>query len=274
MPPIATTIDSPATPIPTAAPVQPDNAELFERWCEHRDPRARDELIERFLPLARTLARRYIRTSEPYDDLVQVASLGLVNAVNRYDPSRGHAFTSFAVPTILGELRRHFRDTGWAVHVPRGLQERSRKINEAQQLLTTRSGRPPTVAQLSEYLELTPEEVLDGLHAGEAYDAVSLNATRPSDEDDGDSYLDSLGEEDHSLGLVDGAATIFAAAKQLPERERQILLMRFAKDLTQTEIAEQIGVSQMQISRLLRKSLRRLRELTDEEPVELGAATE
>jgi RNA polymerase sigma-B factor len=278
MPPIATTIDPPAaptrsapTPAPAAssAPGQTDNTELFQRWCEHHDPRARDALIERFLPLARTLARRYIRTSEPYDDLVQVASLGLVNAVNRYDPSRGHAFTSFAVPTILGELRRHFRDTGWAVHVPRGLQERSRKINEAQQLLTNRSGRPPTVAQLSEYLELTHEEVLDGLHAGEAYDAVSLNATRPSDEDDGDSYLDSLGEEDHSLGLIDGAATIFAAAKELPERERQILFMRFGKDFTQTEIAEQIGVSQMQISRLLRKSLRRLHELTDEAPGEL-----
>lgn len=248
-------------------PADIDTTVLFERWREQHDTRARDELIERFLPLARTLARRYIRTSEPYEDLVQVASLGLVNAVNRYDPSRGHAFTSFAVPTILGELRRHFRDTGWAVHVPRGLQERSRKISEAQQLLTNRTGRPPTVAALSEYLELSTEEVLDGLHAGEAYDAASLNAPRPGDEDEGgSSYLDTIGTDDERLGRVDDAATIFAAAAELPERERQILYLRFAKDLTQTEIADVIGVSQMQISRLLRKSLSKLRELTEASP--------
>jgi RNA polymerase sigma-B factor len=248
-----------------AAVFPPDNAELFERWRKHRDSRARDELVTRFLPLARTLARRYIRTSEPYEDLVQVASLGLVNAVNRYDPARGHAFTSFAVPTILGELRRHFRDTGWSVHVPRGLQERSRKISEAQQHLTNRTGRPPTVAALSQYLELSDEEVLDGLQAAEAYDAASLNAPRPGDEEDGGSYLDAMGSNDHRLELVDQATTIFAAAKDLPERDRHILYLRFGQDLTQTEIAERVGVSQMQISRLLRRSLQRLRELTDQQ---------
>jgi RNA polymerase sigma-B factor len=237
---------------------------LFERWAEHREVPARDALIERFLPLARKLARRYAGSSEPYEDLVQVASLGLVKAVERFDPSRGFAFTSFAVPTIVGELKRYFRDTAWALHVDRGAQERARRIAEARRVVSSRRGRSPTVPELAEYLECSEEEVLDGLQTSEAYDTVSLDAPRGDGE--ADRRLDALGGEDGRLGLVDDQATVFAAAQCLPERERRILYLRFGEDLTQAEIAERVGVSQMQVSRLLRKSVRRLQELTRDRP--------
>lgn len=247
----------------TGAPAV-DSAQLFEQWRTNHDRRARDELIERFLPLARKLARRYTPSSEPYDDLVQVASLGLVKAVERFDPDRGYAFTSFAVPTILGEIKRHFRDTGWALHVDRGAQERARKVIEAQQRISAHARRPPTVRELAEYLEMTDEDVLEGLQTAEAYDTISLDAPRQGDGDDTTSRLDSIGDDDERLGLVDDQTTIFAAARHLPQRERQILFLRFGADLTQTEIADRVGVSQMQVSRLLRRSVQRLRELTDD----------
>src|ERR1035437_3913349 len=156
------------------------SAELVKGWRPHKDRRARDELIERFLPLARKLARRYGQSSEPYEDLVQVASLGLVKAVERFDPDRGFAFSSFAVPTIVGELKRYFRDTGWALHVDRGAQERARRISGAQQAISSSQGRSPTVVELSEFLECSSGEVIDGLKAAEAYDTVSLDAPRMS----------------------------------------------------------------------------------------------
>jgi RNA polymerase sigma-B factor len=238
--------------------------ELFERWHRFEDRRARDELIERFLPLARKLARRYVPSSEPYEDLVQVASLGLVKAVERFDPTRGFAFTSFAVPTIVGELKRYFRDSGWALHVDRSAQERARKITDAQHQITARTGRSPTINELAQFLEMSEEEVLDGLQTAEAYDAISLDAPLKNDEDGTTTRLDAIGGEDERLGLVDEQATIFAAARHLTKRERQILFLRFGEDLTQTEIAERVGVSQMQVSRLLRRSVQRLRELTDD----------
>jgi RNA polymerase sigma-B factor len=233
---------------------------LFKRWQGSRDRRARDALIERFLPLARKFARRYAASNEPYDDLVQVASLGLVKAVERFDPDRGFAFTSFAVPTIVGELKRYFRDTGWALHVDRSAQERARRIADAGREMAGRLGRGPTVVELAEYLECSAEEVLDGLQVGEAYDTVSLDAPRPNDEGGAISRLEALGDEDGRLVMVTEQATIFAAAQDLPERERQILFLRFSEDLTQTEIAQRVGVSQMQVSRLLRRSLQRLRD--------------
>ncbi len=254
-----------AATLNTGAPAPTDSSsELFVRWRRHHDRQARDELIERFLPLARKLARRYVQSSEPYDDLVQVASLGLVKAVERFDPDRGFAFSSFAVPTIVGELKRYFRDTAWALHVDRGAQERARKISDAQQKLSSRTGRMPTVDELAQYLELSQEEVLDGLQTAEAYGAVSLDAPLASEEDEETSRLDAIGEEDERLQLVDQHATIFAAARHLPSREREILYLRFGEDLTQSEIADRVGVSQMQVSRLLRRSLQRLRELTEE----------
>ncbi len=238
---------------------------LFDRWFHQHDLQARDALIERFLPLARKLARRYSGSSEPYDDLVQVASLGLVKAVERFDPTRGFAFTSFAVPTIVGELKRYFRDAAWALHVDRGAQERARRITDARREVSARHGRSPTVVELAEYLECSEEEVLDGLQTAEAYDTVSLDAPRGGDGDT-ERRLDMLGDEDNRLERIDDEATVFAAAQHLPERDRRILYLRFGEDLTQAEIAELVGVSQMQVSRLLRKSVRRLQELTAEHP--------
>ena len=255
-----------ATPDTGASANPASSAELFERWRRSRDRQARDELIERFLPLARKLARRYVQSSEPYEDLVQVASLGLVKAVERFDPDRGFAFSSFAVPTIVGELKRYFRDTSWALHVDRGAQERARKMTDAQQKLSSRTGRMPTVDELAQYLEMSQEEVLDGLQTAEAYGAVSLDAPLSSDDDEEASRLDAIGHADERLELVDDHATIFAAARHLPTREREILYLRFGEDLTQSEIADRVGVSQMQVSRLLRRSLHRLRELTEDRP--------
>jgi RNA polymerase sigma-B factor len=244
----------------------PSTEQLFTRWRCHRDRGARDELIARYLPLARKLARRYLSSAEPYDDLVQVASLGLVKAVERFDPTLGYAFTSFAVPTIVGELKRYFRDTGWALHVDRGAQERARKIAEAREKMSARTGRSPTIDELAQYLEVSQEEVLDGLQTGEAFGAISLDAPLLGTEDDVSSRLESLGDEDERFSMIDEQATIFAAAKHLSDRERRILYLRFGEDLTQSEIATRVGVSQMQVSRLLRRSLGRLRELTAERP--------
>jgi RNA polymerase sigma-B factor len=239
-----------------------DSAELFVLWQQHHDQRARDELVERFLPLARKLARRYAGAREPIDDLVQVASLGLVKAVDRFDTSRGTAFSSFAVPTILGELKRYFRDLGWSVHVPRGAQELALKVEEAQQQLTSRTGRPPTVDQLAQYLELSMEDVLDALETASAHHSTSLDA--PRDDVDGESttLAEAFGEEDKHYELVDASVTIAVAARELSTRERRVLVLRFVEDMTQTQIADEIGVSQMQVSRILRRALSRLRELT------------
>lgn len=234
--------------------------ELFNRWYGHRDVRARDALIERYLPLARKLARRYTGSTEPYDDLVQVASLGLLKAVERFDPTRGFAFTSFAVPTIVGELKRYFRDSAWALHVDRSAQELARRIAQARREISAKQSRSPTIGQLAEYAECSEEEVVDGLQTSEAYDTVSLDAPR-SVEAPTDRRLEALGGQDDRLSLIDDQATVFAAAQRLPERERRILYLRFGEDLTQAEIAQRVGVSQMQVSRLLRKSVQRLREL-------------
>src|SRR5437868_11675052 len=161
-----------------------DSNELFVRWQRHGDQRARSELVDRFLPLARKLARRYAGPREPFEDLMQVASLGLVKAIDRFDPARGTAFSSFAVPTILGELKRYFRDLGWAVHVPRGAQELALKVEEAQQQLTAKTGRPPSVYDLAEFLELSIEDVLDALETAGAHHSTSLDAPREDGEGD------------------------------------------------------------------------------------------
>jgi RNA polymerase sigma-B factor len=248
----------------SSGPLSPRETEaLFYRWQKLHDRAARDELVERFLPLARKLARRYNVGHEPFDDLLQVASLGLVKAVDRFDCSRGNAFSSFAVPTILGELKRYFRDHGWAVHVPRGAQERAVKVEEAQQQLSSRSGRAPTVPELAEYLELSIEDVLEALETARAHHATSLDA--PHDDGEGESarLVDTFGAEDPQLGTADARITLGVAAAQLSGRERQVLALRFVEDLTQTQIAAHIGVSQMQVSRILRRSIARLTELTE-----------
>lgn len=238
-----------------------DSAELFRRWCRHRDRSARDELVERFLPLARKLAHRYRGAHEPYDDLLQVASLGLVKAIDRFDLERGTAFSSFAVPTILGELKRYFRDLGWSVHVPRGAQERALKVEEAQQKLSAKHGHPPTVPELAGYLELSIEDVLEALETAGAHHSVSLDAPQTDDEGSASTLASSFGEEDGRFERIEEGLTIATAARQLPVHERRVLHLRFVEDLTQTQIADRIGVSQMQVSRILRHALGRLNEL-------------
>ncbi len=238
-------------------------ARLFERWQQDRDEAAREQLVARYLPLARSLARRYGRSSEPFEDLLQVASLGLLKAIDRYQAERGHPFQSFAVPTILGEMRRYFRDSGWAIHVPRGAQERALKVRDAQERLSNETGRAPNVNQLAVYLEIGVEEVIDALQAIRAYETVSLDAPRGGGEEDTVPYGDTLGHDDERYELVELDATVSSALAHLPSRDRMVLQLRFVEDLTQTEIAERVGISQMQVSRLLRRSLEQLRALTD-----------
>ncbi len=238
------------------------------RWQVGGDVRAREELVARFLPLARKLARRYSGAHEPFDDLLQVASLGLVKAIDRFDVGRGTAFSSFAVPTILGELKRYFRDLGWSVHVPRGAQELALKVEEAQQRLVSRTGRTPSVAELAEYLELGVGEVLEALEPVGAHHAASLDTPREDGEGESGTLADAFGQVDERFELVEAKVTIAAAAQRLGERERRVLVLRFVEDLTQSQIAAMIGVSQMQVSRILRRALAQLREVTDAADVE------
>ncbi len=237
--------------------------ELFERWQRRGDTRARDQLVERYMPLARRLARRYLGAREPLDDLVQVASLGLVKAIDRFDASRGSAFTSFAVPTILGELKRYFRDLGWAVHVPRGAQERALKVEEAEREIAARTGRSPTTQELATFLELSIDEVLDALEASAAHHSMSLEAPRDDVDADAGTIADVLGAEDPRFEWIDAGASIAKAAAYLSERERRILAWRFVEDRTQTQIAQLEGVSQMQVSRVLRGAVQTLHELLE-----------
>jgi RNA polymerase sigma-B factor len=241
-----------------------DQGDLFERWQKHGDQAARDALVQRFMPLARSLARRYDRSSEPYEDLQQVASLGLLKALDRFDPERGPSFASFAIPTILGEMRRYFRDSGWSLHVPRGDKERALKVRDAQEAFANEHGHAPTVAQLAQFLELSEEHVIDALLAIQAYESLSLDAPRPGAEDEAITYGDSVGEDDARYELIELDATVVAVLDQIPAREQQILRMRFLDGLTQTQIAARVGVSQMQVSRLLRRSLEQLRSLTQD----------
>jgi RNA polymerase sigma-B factor len=242
-----------------------ESSELFARWHERRDPDAREELVRRFLPLARKLASRYSGGLEQLDDLMQVASLGLLKAMDRFDPARGTTFSSFAVPTILGELKRYFRDTGWAAHVPRGAQELALRVQQAEHRLTGTTGKSPSVAALAEYLELSIEATVEALEAASAHHADSLDAATNDTDGDAVTLGDTFGEEDLGFERVDAIATIGAAARDLSEQERRVLALRFFHDLPQTEIAQQTGISQMQVSRVLRRALRRLAERTDED---------
>jgi RNA polymerase sigma-B factor len=237
---------------------------LFARWQHDGDEQAREALLERFMPLARSLARRYDRSSEPYEDLLQVASLGLLKAIDRFDLDRGPSFASFAIPTILGEMRRYFRDSGWSLHVPRGDKERALKVRDAQEAFANEHGHAPTVHQLAQYLELEDERVIDALLAIQAYESVSLDAPRPGADDEAITYGDSVGEDDERYELIELDATVVAVLDRIPAREREILRMRFVGGLTQTQIAARVGVSQMQVSRLLRRSLDQLRDLTQD----------
>ena len=232
---------------------------LFARYQQTGDRVARDALVERFLPLARQLARRYERGSEPLDDLVQVASLGLLKAIDRFDPGRATAFSSFAVPTIAGELKRHFRDKGWWVRVPRDLQELANRVDRLVDELLPELGRTPTPDEIARHIGVSTEQVLEARDAAGAHRALSLD--RPHDDADGDDHmLDSIGAEDPGYHLADDAATIDRLMGVLDDRQRQILRLRFAEDLTQSEIGARVGVSQMHVSRLIRQAIEQLRE--------------
>jgi len=233
---------------------------LLERFHNDGDLNARDELIERFIPLARQLASRYGYTDESHDDLVQVACVGLVKAVDRFEPERGSTFVNYAVPTILGELKRHFRDKGWAVHVPRAMQERALQVNQAIGALSTDLGRSPSPKEIAAHISAPTEDVLQAMEAATAYDALSLDSTPPGgDDEERRSYADTVASEEHGYELVELGQALSGTMRALPERERAILHLRFVQDLTQAEIAERVGVSQMHVSRLLRRSLDKLR---------------
>jgi RNA polymerase sigma-B factor len=240
---------------------QSEGIDLFRRWQHDRDPSAREQLVHMHLGLARRLASRYARTQEPLEDLVQVASLGLIKAVDRFDPDRGVAFATFAVPTILGELKRHFRDTGWSIHVPRKIQELVLKVQEAELVLSSSTGRSPTVLELAQYLELPGEEVVEALEATSAHHAASLDAPIDGRGEEGvNSRQDAIGAEDLSYAMFESSASLEAAVAQLSKADQTVLVLRFRQSLTQREIASRIGVSQMQVSRMLRRIGKELRE--------------
>jgi RNA polymerase sigma-B factor len=246
------------------APAPPEGIDqLFER-SRDGDCRARDELVTRFLPLARRLAHRYQSSGEPLDDLVQVASLGLVKAIDRFDQDRGVSFTTYAVPTISGELKRHFRDNSWAVHVPRGMRDRALRVHAAIREVTERTGERPASGELAARLSLSRQQVDDALGALGAYDALSLDGpARQGSDHDQPTRGDTVGVMDTDYELAEDRVTLDMALKRIPTRDRRVLQMRFVEDRTQSDIAADIGVSQMQVSRILRRALERLRLVID-----------
>ncbi|WP_425518034.1 SigB/SigF/SigG family RNA polymerase sigma factor [Polymorphospora rubra] len=226
-------------------------------------PGLRADAIEQWLPLAQHLAGRFANRGEPVDDLVQTATVGLIKAVDRFDPGRGVEFAGFAIPTIVGEIKRHFRDRTWDVRVPRRIQELRIVISEATEILPQRLGRVPTVADLARHLGISEEEVLEGLEGARAYNTVSLST--PTNDTEGAAELgDLLGGEDDELALAELRVALGPALASLDRREQQILTMRFFGNLTQSQIAERVGVSQMHVSRLLARALVKLRGHLDD----------
>ncbi|MGP4044558.1 RNA polymerase sigma factor SigF [Streptomyces sp. 2A115] len=242
----------------------PDTAEDFRRLAALPPGQLRDTLreriIEAWMPMAERLAGRFRSRGESYEDLRQVAALGLVKAVDRYDPERGNAFESYAVPTVTGEIKRHFRDHMWTLHVPRRVQDLRNRVRFARQDLSqTISGRQPTIAEIAEHAQLSEEDVRVGLEALESFTALSLDAELPGSED-GYSLSDALGAADPALDVVIDREAVKPRLQALPERERAILYMRFFGDMTQSRIAEQLGISQMHVSRLISRCCNRLRD--------------
>ena len=236
-----------------------DEAQLLQDYARTGDAAAREELIEAFLPLAKALALRYRGGTEPVDDLFQVASLGLVKAIDRFDPSRGAAFQAYAVPTIVGELKRHFRDKVMPVHMPRGMKERALEVNTIAETLTAELDRPPTVDELAQRAGTTADAIVETLQALEASRTVSLDAPLRSEDGDSSAAGDVFGETDDRLERADDRISVGTAMSALDERERRCVELRFGADLTQQEIATEVGVSQVHVSRILRAALEKLR---------------
>jgi RNA polymerase sigma-B factor len=233
-----------------------DEDKLLRRYAETRDPALKEELTHRFLPLARSLALRYRGASEQLEDLIQVASLGLIKALDGFDPERGPSFIAYAAPTILGELRRHFRDRVWELRLPRGLQERTMAIQDAAQKLADEHGRTPSAAEIAERLDLTDEEVVEALQAEEARRTLSLDVPRSREDAESAPMVETVGTSEEGFDRVE--AQLAAEEAPLSERERTVLRLRFEEDLNQYEIGRRLGVSQMQVSRIMRRALRKL----------------
>lgn len=248
-----------------------DDSSLLHRYQTAHDLAARDELVRKYLPLIGSLARRYSYTTEPLDDLCQVGAIALCKAIERYRPGQGASFKAYAVPTIVGELRRHFRDTGWALHIPRSLQDRARRLGAGLNELSARLGRSPTIAEVADWAGLSREEVIEGLEVRMAYDTSPLEA--PSQSGDYEGRSARLGAEDDALERVEYSAVLERTMRALPERERELLHMRFAEDLSQSEIARRVGVSQMHVSRMLRRAVERLQTVAAADDARFGPIT-
>jgi RNA polymerase sigma-B factor len=238
---------------------QPADLRLLRRFAQTRDLACREQLVHRYLPLARYAANHYARRSEPFDDLLQVASVGLLKAIDRFDPANGATFSSYALPTMLGELRRHFRDRGWAVRPPRTLQEHALAVERATAELTRSLGRSPTVEEIAEQTGLETEEVLEAREAVVAHTATSLSVPVGGD-DEAAELGELMGAEDPEYARADDRATVEALMRTLSRRDREIVRLRMDEDLTQSEIGERIGLSQMHVSRLLRQILEQLHQ--------------
>ncbi|TCO48858.1 RNA polymerase sigma factor SigF [Actinocrispum wychmicini] len=243
------------------APLFVELAALPQDSAERRE--LRERLVTEHMPVAEHIARRFAHQGAPLEDLSQVAKIGLINAVDRFDPEHGADFMSFAVPTIMGEVRRHIRDTSWAVHVPRRLKEMRMALSGAVTELSQRLGRAPTPSQIAEHLGVSREDVFEGLEATNAHHSLSLDYLL-TDDPDSASLADTLGSDDPELSVVDAREALYPLIKRLPERQQKIITLRFFGNLTQTQIAEALGISQMHVSRLLAKSLDQLRAALEE----------
>ena len=242
-----------------------DDKILLRRYHEDGDLAAREQLIERYMSLVRSLARRYAYRGEQLDDLVQIGAIGLIKAIDRFDLERGVELTTYATPNIIGEIKRHFRDKGWSVRVPRGLQELNVQVSKLIEQLTVQLGRSPTIPELAKAAGVEEEQVLEALESGRAYTSVSLSTGGGSVEDGELDPLESLGTIEHEYEVSEDRAVLAPGFKVLDERERKILHLRFFSGLTQSQIAAEIGISQMHVSRLIRRSLEKIREEIAEE---------
>jgi RNA polymerase sigma-B factor len=257
-----------------SAPEKNDR-ELLRRYHGAGDLAAREQLIEQYLPLVRSLARRYSYRGEQLEDLVQVGCIGLIKAIDRFDVDRGVELTTYATPNIIGEIKRHFRDKGWSVRVPRGLQELNVRLSRLVEELTVQLERSPTIAELAKAAGVQEEEVLEALETGQAYATLSLSA--PTGGEDGDDLdpLESLGEIEKEYEVSEDRAVLAPGLRVLDDRERRILHLRFFEGLTQSQIAQQVGISQMHVSRLIRRALEKIRAeiaVENDDAAERGAA--
>jgi RNA polymerase sigma-B factor len=257
----------------SATPERTDR-ELLRRYHHDGDVEARQRLIEQYLPLVRSLARRYSYRGEQLEDLVQVGCIGLIKAIDRFDVDRGVELTTYATPNIIGEIKRHFRDKGWSIRVPRGLQELNVKLSKLIEELTVQLERSPTIPELAKAASVEEEEVLEALETGQAYSTLSLSAPSSGDDNEDLDPLESLGELEPEYEVSEDRAVLAPGLRVLDERERKILHLRFYDGLTQSQIAQQVGISQMHVSRLIRRSLEKMRAeiATDTTDTELRAS--